>query len=241
MSSTIYIDTAAQAALARRIESLANNIANANTVGFRADGLKFDTIVSASGGANVSFPQAGRDFISTASGPVQRTGNSLDLAVRGNAWFSLMSPDGPVYTRDGRMELAKTGELRSVNGYPVLDVSGAPMFADASAGELSIAADGTITQNSKQIGAIGLFTIDPGARLSRYDNSSVLPDGPVTPSLDFATTGVLQGRLEQSNVEPIRELTRLIEVQRAFDRITAAMDLSDSTQQDAIRTLGSST
>lgn len=238
MPSVLNVDAAAQLALARRLDSIANNIANATTPGYRADGVKFDTLLSSSGGRNVAFPSAGRDYITTTFGPVSRTGGPLDFAVRGAAWFSLQTPDGPVYTRDGRFEIAATGELRSVSGYPLLDVSGAPISVEPAGGPISVAGDGMISQRGRQVGAIGLFSFEPGVNLKRYDNSAVTPDRPALPVLDFTANGVMQGYVEQSNVNPVRELTRMIEVQRAFDSITASADMVDATRQDAIKTLG---
>lgn len=241
MSSALNVAAAAQTVLARRLDSVANNLANASTAGFRADGVRFESTLSRTAGANVAFPSAGSDYISTASGPVVRTGGPLDLAVRGQGWFALMSPDGPVYTRDGRFQLTPGGQLQSVNGYPVLDASEAPLLLDPNAGDVSVAGDGALTQRGRQIGAVGLFAIEPAVALARYDNSSVRPAEPAAPILDFTTNGITQGFVEQSNVDPIRELTRLIEIQRAFDNITSSMELTSATQQDAIRALGSPT
>lgn len=238
MLSSLYVGVAAQAALLKRLDALANNVANAGTVGFRADGLSFRSVISNMAANRTAFPDAGRDYVSTGSGAMTKTGNPMDVAVRGAGWLSLMSPDGQVYTRNGRLQLTATGELTSVNGYPVLDVSGAPILADPAAGPLSIAGDGTMTQGKNQLGALGLFLIDPAARLTRYDNSSVNPDRPPTPILDFTQNGVLQGYVEQSNVNPVLEMTRLIQIQRAFESMTAAIEATDATRQDAIRTLG---
>jgi flagellar basal-body rod protein FlgF len=98
-----------------------------------------------------------------------------------------------------------------------------------------------ISQKGNQVGALGLFTIDNDAKLSRYGNSGVIPDKPATPVLDFTSNGVAQGFAEGSNVNPIMEMTKLIAVSRAFDGITAATEKSESSLTDAIKTLGSST
>ena len=238
MSSTVNVDVAAQVALNRRLDALANNLANAGTVGFRGDGVKFDSLVSTQARPSVAYPSGGTDYVTLSAGPTQRTGNPLDFAVRGDAWMSLMSPTGQVYTRDGRVEIATTGELRSVNGYPLLDASGSPLLIDPAAGEVSVAPDGSITQRGRQVGTIGLFEFDRDARFTRFDNSSVTADREANPVTNFAAAGVMQGHLEQSNVNPVREMSRLIEIQRAFDNVTASMDMIDSSQQDAIKTLG---
>jgi flagellar basal-body rod protein FlgF len=87
---------------------------------------------------------------------------------------------------------------------------------------------------------LGLFSIDDGAKLTRYDNSGVIPDKPATAVLDFTENGVVQGFVEGSNVNPITEMTKLITVSRAFDGIAAATEKSESSLTDAIKTLGSS-
>ena len=239
LSTTLYIDAAAQLALTRRLDSLASNLANANTTGFLGDGLKFDSVLSATGATNVAFPIAGADYISLAPGAAHRTGNPLDVAVRGEGWLSVMTPDGPAYTRDGRLFVDPTGEVRSVNGYPFLDSGGAPMMIDPSGGDISIAVDGSVHQRGKAVASIGIFALDAAARLRRYDNSAVLSDRQAEPAGNFAKNGLMQGYLHRSNVDPLSEMSRLIEIQRAFDHISACLSMTDNAQQESIRSLGS--
>ncbi|MDE2579154.1 MAG: flagellar basal-body rod protein FlgF [Hyphomicrobiales bacterium] len=239
MSTAVHLGAAAEIALTRRLEALANNVANATTPGYRADGVKFDALVATRGGDRTTYPSGAVDYISRASGGVLRTGAPLDLAVRGDAWFSLMTPAGQTYTRDGRVTLANTGELLSVNGYSILDASGSPMFADPGGGEISVAPDGMMTQGARQIGAVGLFKLPDDTRLTRYDNSSLFSSLPAEPVVDFSRNGVLQGYIEQSNADPVIEMGRLIEIQRAFEAVAGAIDMSDTLAQDAIKTLGS--
>jgi flagellar basal-body rod protein FlgF len=97
-----------------------------------------------------------------------------------------------------------------------------------------------VTQNNRQIGAIGLFTIDDKATLRRFENSGVIPDRPATPAVDFVKSGMQQGFVERANVNPVMEMTRLIMVQHALEAVTATMRESESAQQEAIRTLGAS-
>ncbi len=241
LTTALYVDAAAQMALTRRMDSLAFNLANANTTGFLSEGLKFDSVLSTTGGANVAFPNAGADYISLAHGAMRKTGNALDVAVRGDGWLSVLTPAGPAYTRDGRLQIDAGGSVRSIAGYPVLDAGGAPLAIDASAGEVSIAADGAISQRGKTVGILGLFSLEPDARLSRHDNSSVLSDREATPVTPSSRAGLMQGFLEQSNVNPLLELTKMIEIQRTFDHISACLNMTDNAQQDAIRTLGAQT
>jgi flagellar basal-body rod protein FlgF len=134
--------------------------------------------------------------------------------------------------------MTETGELLTLNGHAVLDAGSAPIRLDPNAGPPRIARDGTITQNNRQIGAIGLFTIDDKAALKRFENSGVIPDRPAVPALDFVKVGMQQGYTERANVNPVLEITKLIMVQHAFEAVAASLKDLDSAQQEAIRTLG---
>lgn len=238
MQSNLYVGLSAQVALTRRLERIAHNVANTNTAGFRADGVKFEALVARRGDADVAYASQGVDYITQTSGPVSRTGNPLDVAVSGEGWLAIATPGGTAYTRDGRLQMTETGALRTVAGYPVLDAGNTPLLVDPAAGPPSIAHDGMITQGGRQVGAIGLFAIDRDATLTRSGNSGVVPDRAATPILDFGANGLLQGHVEGSNVNPVLEMTRLMAVQRAFENISASLDMADSTLQEAIKSLG---
>ncbi len=138
------------------------------------------------------------------------------------------------------MQMLETGELQTLNGYPVLDVGGAPLVLKPGGGPPQIARDGMITQNDQQVGAVGLFRITQAATLTRFENSGVISSEPAEPILGFTNYGVVQGFIEQSNVNPVMEMTGLIAVSRAFESLAAAIDDTQSTLQNAIRTLGDS-
>ncbi len=190
------------------------------------------------GEESVAYAAADETYISRQAGPLSQTGDPLDVAVQGEAWLAIQTPDGTVYTRDGRMKMLETGELVSLNDHPVLDVGGAPLLLDPVGGPPQIARDGMITQGGIEIGAIGLFAIDPAAQLSRHENSGVVPDQPAVAVLDFDVNGVVQGFVEGANVNPVLELTKLIMVSRSFESASAAIEQSDQTLEEAIKTLG---
>ena len=160
--------------------------------------------------------------------------------MTGNGWLALKGPNGTIYTRDGRMRMQANGALQSVNGYPILDAGNSGILLDPDAGPPTIAQDGMITQGGRQVGAIGLFTIDDSAKLQRVDNSGVVPNKPATPVLDFSANGMEQGFVEGSNINPVLELAKLISVQRAFESLTTETANSESSLKDAIKTLGGS-
>lgn len=239
MTVAQYVGLSAQIALERRMETIARNVANLGTVGYRAEGIEFDAIMSSVIGQEpVAYAESDESYISRMAGPLTQTGNPLDVAVQGDAWMAIQTPAGTVHTRDGRMKMLETGELVTLNDHPVLDVGGAPLLLDPVGGPPQIARDGMITQGGIEVGAIGLFAIDPQAQLSRRENSGVVPDQPAVAVLDFDANGVVQGFVEGANVNPVLELTKLIMVSRSFESATAVIAESDQSLDEAIKTLG---
>lgn len=238
MDVSSYVGLSGQAALTRRLETIANNIANAGTVGFRGEGVSFSSVVSKTQPFSTSFASEGGSHIDMSSGGFSKTGNPLDFAIQGQAFLGISTPQGTAYTRDGRMQMLPAGDLVSIDGHPILDVSGSPLTADPRGGELVISRDGTIRQDGRAIGAIGLFAVDLGKGYQRYENSAFLPSTPPQPITDFTLNGVVQGFTEDSNVNPVLEMTRLIDVQRAFEAMSTSLEQRDSSLRDTIQALG---
>ncbi|RWX22305.1 flagellar hook-basal body complex protein, partial [Rhizobium leguminosarum] len=130
MQSGLYVSLSSQMALEKRLNTIADNMANVNTTGFRATEVKFDEMVASTKNklnTKVAFVSQGNDYLNEGNGELQHTGNMLDFAIKGDAWFALDTPAGRVLTRDGRFTIKDTGELVSIRGYPVLDAGGAPI------------------------------------------------------------------------------------------------------------------
>ncbi|QDZ02696.1 flagellar basal-body rod protein FlgF [Nitratireductor mangrovi] len=238
MQTGLYVAISSQVALEKRLRTIADNVANANTVGFRATEVKFEDVVTQSGSDSVAYVSPGSTYLSTISGPLKQTGNPLDFAIRGDAWFALETPAGPVMTRDGRFSMLETGELVSTEGYPVLDAGGAPIQLNPLDGPPVAGADGMLRQNGQPLGAIGLFNFVPGPDFVRYGNSGIVPSGPPEAVVDNPEVGVVQGFVEESNVNPVKEMTRLIMVQRAFENAAAVMRDGDQALGEAVKALG---
>ena len=241
MQSNFYVGMSGQLAIERRLQTVASNVANMNTAGYRADGVTFETVMSNTGETPVAFSTEGQTYISRMSGELTKTDNPLDVAVQGDAWFGIKTPAGVAYTHDGRLKIGPGGEITTLNNFPILDAGGSSMIIDPSAGPPVISQDGMMTQQGRQIGAIGLFSIDPNAKLTRAPNSAVIPDKAATPILDFTEAGMAQGFIEGSNVNPVLELSKLIQIQHSLDSVSSMNQESDSSLQDAIKTLGSTT
>jgi len=239
MQNGLYVSLSAQASLERRLETVANNVANMNTVGFRSDGVRFAAEVARAGDSLISYVSPGVPYISRAAGGSVKTDNPFDVAIQGDGWMSISTQSGVVYTRDGRMRMAESGALETLIGNPVLDAGGAPIVLNPADGAPTIGGDGMISQNGREVGAIGLYEIDPGANLTRAENSGVVPDKPATPTLDFAKNGFIQGYVEGSNVNPIEQMTKLISLTRNFDSVNSGVTRTESSLEDAIKTLGS--
>jgi flagellar basal-body rod protein FlgF len=228
MQSGIYVGLSAQIALEKRLETIANNVANSGTVGFRADAVKFEAVLSRSANNTVAFASPGENYISRQTGAISKTDNPLDVAMAGDGWFAFQTPQGVVYTRDGRMQMTSEGELRTMTGYPMVDPGGATIVLDPNGGAPWIGADGSI----------GVFQIPNEAKLSRFENSGVIPDLPAAAVFEASDIRVLQGHTEGSNVNPIMELTKLINVSRTFEQANSLLDKSEGSLEKAIRSLG---
>ena len=239
MQNGLYVSLSAQVALERRLETVANNVANMNTVGFRGDGVYFAEQVARAGDSPISYVTPGDSYISRSTGPSVKTDNPFDVAIQGDGWMAIRTQGGIAYTRDGRMRMSESGALETLIGNPVLDAGGAPIVLNPTGGKPTIGGDGMISQDGRQVGAIGLFSIDPQANLVRAENSGVVPDRPATPILDFTQNGIAQGYVEGANINPIQEMTKLISLTRNFDGVNSEVTQTESSLEDAIKSLAS--
>jgi flagellar basal-body rod protein FlgF len=238
MQSALYVGLSAQVALEKRLQTIANNVANVNTAGFRTDVVKFETVLSRAGANPVAFSTPGDNIISREVGNITESGNPLDVAVVGQGWLAFAGPNGTVYTRDGRLQIAPNGDLQTVSGFPVIDSGGAQIMLNPQGGPVAISRSGAITQDNSEVGTIGLFSIPADANLDRYGNSGVVPDRPATAIVDFNRDGFKQGYVEGSGANPMMELTKLMAASRAFDGTNTMIEGTENSLQDAIRTLG---
>jgi flagellar basal-body rod protein FlgF len=237
MDTSVYVALSGQLALERRLQTIAANVANATTVGYRAEGVHFEEFLSRVPPRPAAFASEGHSHVSEASGGFRQTGDPLDVAIQGQGFLAIQTPRGVAYTRDGRMQMLPTGELVSLNGHAILDAGGAPLQLDPEGGPVSIARDGMITQNGRQLGAVGLFSVDFSAPYGRFENAAFFPGAPPQPILSFDTNGLVAGFVEESNVNPVTQMTQLIQVTRAFEGLGASIEEVRATEKAAIQTL----
>lgn len=237
MQDGLYVALSSHLALERRLNTVADNIANANTVGFRATGIKFEKVLDAIADRPVSFVSTGDAYLSDKNGPLAETGNALDFAIQGSSWFAIDTPAGMVMTRDGRFKMLDNGDLVTLAGYPVLDAGGAAIQLNPQAGEPVAGRDGILRQEGQIAGALGLFDFQPQPNFRRFENSGVIPETTPEPVVDRADAQVLQGYVEQSNVNALQELTRLIAIQRTFENVAALLAKGEEGLSDAVKTM----
>jgi len=238
MQAGLYVSYSGQIALERRLATIANNIANSGTVGYRAEELKFDSVLSNISRDPTAFSSAGKSYISERAGGLKQTGNPFDIAIQGTGWLAIQTPSGTAYTRDGRMKMLETGELQTLSGNSILDNSNAPLVVDPNGGPPKIDHDGTISQNRRSVGKIGLFSIDVSKGFLRSENASIVPSVAATAVETFTSDGFAQGYLEDSNVNEVSEMTNLIMVTRSFDGLQNSIDESEASLKKAIQILG---
>jgi flagellar basal-body rod protein FlgF len=239
MDTGIYVSLSGQLAMEKRLETIAQNIANATTAGYRASGVDFASIVSRISPVPTNFSSTGENYVDEHSGGFRKTGGPLDVAIQGNGYLSFESPQGVFYSRDGRLTMQPDGQLTSVTGYPVLDAGGGAVSADPQGGPLTISRDGSILQDGVRRGSLGLFVLNLQEGFSRFENSGLVPATDAEAVTSFTTNGVLQGYIEESNVNPINELVRLIEVTRNFESISALTERAQDAQRAALQVLAS--
>lgn len=234
MDNAGYTALTRQSGLMAEMRTIANNIANANTTGFRAEGVIFAEHIKQTGSDSVSMATASvRDTVLT-QGAMAQTGGPFDLAIEGDGFFLIDTPNGQRLTRAGSFTPNEVGDLVTMDGHPVLDAGGAPVFIPTGLGPVGIAPDGTISAGGRPVGQIGLFVPDDPLSLTREDGVRFSAND-VLPAEDAR---MLQGYVEESNVDPVLQVARMIEVQRAYELGQSFMENEDKRIRGVIDTLG---
>jgi flagellar basal-body rod protein FlgF len=235
MDAAGYATLNRQSGLMREMGVVANNIANSSTTGFRREGVVFSEFIAAlDQDPSLSMAHASGRHVDLSQATLGQTGGQFDFAIQGDGFFLIETPDGNRLTRAGSFTPSANGELVTPDGYRLLDGGGAPVFVPTDAKGLSLAADGTLSAQGQPIAQIGLW--QPSDPLSlRHQSGTMFSATDVEPA-ESAT--VLQGMLEDSNVEPVSEIARMIEVQRAYELGQKFLDAEDERVRGVISALG---
>lgn len=231
-----YTTLTRQTGLMREVQTLANNIANASTTGFRREGVVFSEYVQRLADApSLSMARASARNIDLTQGEISVTGGSFDFAIEGEGFFLVETPQGNRLTRAGSFTPSDTGDLVTATGHRLLDEGGGPIFVPPNARDVQLAPDGTLSADGAPLARIGLWQpIEPGDL--RHEAGTLFATSAGEEPVSGAV--ILQGHLEGSNVSPLTEVSRLIEVQRAYEMGQSFLDREDDRLRTVIQTLG---
>ena len=234
MDNTLLVSLSHQLAAYRSMDVIANNIANSSTPAYKREGVKFEEFLAhmkpsetEKGTQLVSFVVDRGTVRDLNEGRIERTDAPFDLAVNGKGYFVVQTPGGDRYTRDGHFQLDADGNLVTSDGNKVMGEGGQITFSPDD-GDIHIGTDGTITGKQGQLGKVRLVSFDNEAAMRKEGASTYSTDE----APKAAEKGAIQqGMLESSNVEPVVEISHMIEVTRAY-QLTASVTQS---QQDLMR------
>jgi len=242
LENATYIGLSRQMTLRRELDVVANNIANANTTGFKVEQLLIGSEIGARARndnvrPSVSFVLdngVGRDF---GQGALSQTSRPLDFAIEGEgAFFKLQDGAGEAYTRDGAFTLDPEGRLTTQGGVPVLG-DGGEIILNPAMGEIAVGSDGTITQNGQLAGRLSVVRFDSLAAIEK-SGDGLYRNRSNAVAVDATDARIQQGMLEASNVNSILEITNLIEVSRAYETITRLIEQTTDLSKRAVERLG---
>jgi len=237
-----YVGLSRQVALESAMDAVAQNVANINTTGYKAEQVRFREFIETTD----STAKVGRkiDFVidqgmvrDLRDGAMQKTGNTFDLAIAGEGYFAIGTTDGTRFTRNGSFTLNNNGQLVTSQNRPVLADNDQPITIPPNAGDILISGDGTISSGTNRIAKIKVVTFDKPQNLDRRPDS--LYEAHVSdPGRPLARPKMVQGTLEGSNVQAITEMTRMIQVQRSYEGAKNLVEAANQMTADAARRLG---
>ncbi|WP_106752955.1 flagellar hook-basal body complex protein [Pannonibacter carbonis] len=244
MENAQLINLSRQISLRRQMDVTANNIANLNTSGFKAKRLIFEEFIMPvaeatafpRGDLKLSYVQDSRTITNFLAGSIQLTGNELDVAVDGDGWFAIQMEDGSeAYSRNGAFHLNNVGQLVTSEGRPVL-TDGGPISFTPEDGSITISDDGTISTRLGARGRLRLVELDRPQNAVAIGNNLVTYENPQP----VGRVRVIQGGLEDSNVQGVVEIADMIEITRKYESVTKMLKDTDDLARQAIERLGSS-
>jgi flagellar basal-body rod protein FlgF len=240
MDNSMLVGLQAQRVLQRRLDVTANNLANAATSGFKSDALTFQMLVKRPAHAedkpsDVRFVTENAMIRNMGQGSITRTGSAFDVALEGDGFFMVQAPGGrTAYTRDGSFSLSADGTLMTPEGHPVLSQGGAPIVLDPQGSPPMIDKTGAISIAGVEAGQLGVASFLNASALEKIGDNMFVANGQAPQTSEAR---VVQYALEGSNVRPVLELTRLIEISRAYESAAKFVKNSDDMRKSAMERL----
>ncbi len=235
---SIYILSSRMQTQMKKLDAVAVNVANSNTPGFKRQDVDFETILGGKGGQAAGKFALHRGYNSNLSqGPINTTGNPLDMALIGDGFFATQPIGGgtPTYTRDGHFTVSNEGLLINSRGEHILDEANAPISLPPNQ-TISVETDGTITADKVIIGKIGVFQFPADVALLRVGNNQFRNENNAVP-IPAESIRVIAGAVEGSNVNPIMETVKMNEVSQAYQGAARLMGRLEDLQERVIREL----
>jgi flagellar basal-body rod protein FlgF len=243
MDNALYVGLSRQMVLRREMDIVANNIANADTNGFKVESLLTTETpgppaFTLEGPKPVKFVAANgvaRDF---GQGALRRTDAPLDMAIDGKGFFKVTTRNGDRFTRDGHFRVDDQGRLVTQSGDSVADDGGGEITIDPQkGGEITVAEDGTVSQGTERVAKVGVYQFANMGALDKAGDNLYANASNQQPTA-AADAKVRQGMLEGSNVNPILEITRMIEVSRSYEQTAQMMSSEQDLSRNSIARLG---
>lgn len=242
MNSGIYSALSGNIAAMKRLDVLTNNLANANTAGFKKDRLTFESVLQAAGGQPAAGVQSDAPvyaetgfYTDYAAGPVKQSGNTFDLAIDGDGFFVINTPQGRAYTRQGNFHLDSAGKLVTADGNDVLG-GGGPITI--TGGQVEIRGTGEIFVDGSQVGKLDVVDFPKPYALQKTGSALFVPANPQTTPQPVQDDRIRQGYLEQSNVNAVEEMVQLIETNRYFEFCSKVVNAYDNMADKASNEIG---
>lgn len=236
MDAAAYVTLTRQSGLMREMQVVAHNIANLSTTGFRREGVIFaEHVARLQDAPSLSMAHADARHIDLSQAGLVQTGAAFDFAIQGPGFFLIETPEGERLTRAGSFTPNAEGELVNADGHRLLDQGAAPVFVPPDAGPVALGADGTLAAGGQPLARIGLWQpLDPNDL--RHQGGTLFSAAAGVEPAEGAT--LLQGALEESNVNPVAEIARMVAVQRAYELGQGFLDREDARLAGVIQTLG---
>jgi len=233
---------AATSGIQSRMESLdllANNLANAATSGYKSDqefyGVFSADVASGAGDdAASTMPVIQRQWTDFSQGTLQATGNPMDVAINGSGFLVVNGPSGPLYTRNGSLQVLASGQLATADGYALQTASGGNIQV-ASGKPIEISPDGTLTQEGQALGQLQVVNFAPTASLAKMGNTCFRNTDSKNVPAPATDVKVEQGKIEGSNVPVAQAAMRLVGVMRQFEMLQKAIGVSSDMDTKSIQ------
>lgn len=236
MENSIYIGLSRQVVLRNNMDTIANNIANMNTVGYRQQNMLFEEYLDTERGDfdPMSFVTTPGQYSSTEPGSMNVTGNALDIAMAGPGFIGVQTQNGIKYTRAGSFQMDSTGALLTSAGDQVADAGGATITIPQGSTEIKIDETGAVSNQNGQVGQIMIAEF-ADTRLMK-PLGDMLYETTQAP-LPADNTRVKQGALEGSNVKPVLEMTRMIDTLRSYQSVQNLLQTENERLRGVIQKL----